>query len=64
MVEVRKEKAETKIERQLAFNKEDTATEVQADYPSFVQHAWCLASVTEVWIFDFVRVGVFCRRPC
>lgn len=33
-MEVRKEKAETKIERQLAFNREDTATEVQADYSS------------------------------
>lgn len=33
-MEVRKEKAETKIERQLAFNKQDTATEVQTDYPS------------------------------
>lgn len=27
-MEVKKEKAEVKVERQLAFNKEDTATEV------------------------------------
>lgn len=52
-VEVKKEKAEVKIERQLAFNKEDTATEVA--FIRVLLLKWVVPKLTE-------HVPVFFRR--
>lgn len=51
-MEVKKQKVEEKIERQLAFNKEDTATEV-----TFVNDLFLMSVVLYL-----IYVPVFCRR--
>lgn len=51
-MEVKKQKVEEKIERQLDYNKEDAATEV-----TFVNHLELMPAVA-----DLIRVPVFCRR--
>lgn len=45
-MEVKKQKAEDKIERQLAFDREETATEVQMIIPA--RPCWFVLNVGEV----------------
>ncbi len=51
-MEVKKQKEEDKIQRQLAFNKDETATEVQMILTACLL---LVIDVLEVWIFDFTH---------